>query len=430
MKSKRQQILFIEHILWGGGQEKITYNLAHLLDPRKFECHIAYLNHRDNVPVSFDPCISIHCLDPLLQNEGISKAQAIRQNILKFVPRGVTDRLKRIIHKSGRSNVVENASPPFDWYFSIYRNYLNGLREILSRMEENTLVVSFQETPVILAWLNQIYANNKYISFLCVPESIYLPFLFPDKDRYQFENWIFGNACRGSARVTVPNDWIGNDMQNQFDVPLSRIRKIYNPIDCASILKQSEIGYDLIVDHQVTTLFVQLARLDLQKNHDLTVQACEILRQRYDNFVVCLIGDGSEKERIQKLVVEKGLQKHIIFLGALANPYPYLKKARASLLTSSFEASPLTLVESMYLGAVPISVDCIAGPAEQLGQGRFGILTPPNDSVAFADAMYRIATDDALWSKLRLEGMENAVNYDIANFIRIWNDMLLEVSAE
>jgi len=84
----------------------------------------------------------------------------------------------------------------------------------------------------------------------------------------------------------------------------------------------------------------------------------------------------------------------------------------------------------MYLGAVPISVDCIAGPAEQLDYGSCGVLVPPDDPVQFADAMYRIATDDLLWARLREAGIQHAAKFALPRFLEAWTSMLLEVSDE
>jgi len=76
---------------------------------------------------------------------------------------------------------------------------------------------------------------------------------------------------------------------------------------------------------------------------------------------------------------------------------------------------------------VPISVDCVAGPAEQLDHGSCGMLVPPDDPALFADAMYRIATDDPLWLRLQTAGIEYASRFDVPSFVEAWAHMLTEV---
>jgi glycosyltransferase involved in cell wall biosynthesis len=427
MSKKKQQLFFVSYVLWGGGQEKVMYYLAHYLDRNVFEPHAAYLISKNNVPVVYDPSIPLYCLDPNIgANQETTKASrrriGIRSYLLNLVPSTIKERAESfILGNLGDLTRITHAI----W---VHLRYANKIREILSKLEEDAIIVSFQEGPAVQAWLNQIYSSHSYVSFLCAPESFHLRWLHPDPRKFIVEKWMFSNACRSARYVTVPNQWMKDDMGAEFGVPSKKIKIIPNPIDCHSVAQQSEMPLKLDVDLAGKTVFVQLARLDLQKNHVLTVEACEILRRKYDNFVVLLIGDGSEKARIQEMVAEKRLQKHMIFLGEKANPYPYLKVARSSILTSTFEASPLALIESMFLGAVPVSVDCIAGPADLLDNGRCGLLVPPNDPSSFAEAMFRIASDETLWQRLREAGTKHARNFDISRFIDKWTDMLLDVS--
>lgn len=429
MSRKKQQVLFVGYVLWGGGQEKIMHYLAHYLDRNIFEPHAAYLISKSNDPVVYDPAIPLYHLDPntdAVAHQKTTKASrqriAIRQHLLNLVPPDIKARAESFI--MGNLDDVTKITQPI----SAHLRYANKYREVLSKLDEDAIIVSFQEGPAVHSWLSQIYSSHSYVSFLCAPESIYLRWLYPDHGKFIVEKWMFSNACRSAKYVTVPNQWMKDDMVKEFGVPSEKVSIVPNPVDCHAIAQESEMPLELNIDITGKTVFVQLARLDPQKNHFLSVEACEILRRKYDNFVVLLIGDGSEKARIQKLVAEKKLQRHMIFLGEKANPYPYLKIARASILTSTFEASPLALIESMFLGVVPVSVDCIAGPADLLDNGRCGLLVPTNDPTSFAEAMFRIASDGTLWRRLREAGTKHACNFDISRFVDIWTNMLLEVS--
>ena len=432
---KKQQILFLEYILWGGGQEKVTYYLAHYLNRKLFEPHIAYLIQRE-VPVTFDPSIPIYFLEPgepdipILQHT--AKQNENKVNIRKFFVRFIPSKLKAFVRK-----IVIGPpplSPKVSFHMGLaeaeagYNPYLTKLLDVLSKMDDDVIIISFQEGPTVLAWLNQIHNRHRYISFLCAPESIHFKLLFQAHERYLTEKWMFSNACKSANYVTVPNQWIRDDMINEFDLEAKKIKTIPNPIDRNMILQKAEAPVKLEVNIDGKTVFVQLARMDPQKNHDLTVEACDILRRKYENFILLIIGDGSEKDRIQSLIKERQLENHILLLGAMENPYPYLKLARASILTSNFEASPLALIDSMSLGTPPVSTDCIAGPAEQLDFGNCGLLVPPEDPTAFAEAMYRITIDDVLWHKFKTAGIEHTKKFDIQRFVDVWTNMLLELS--
>src|SRR5208282_2428827 len=303
-------------------------------------------------------------------------------------------------------------------------NYAFALRKVLSQLRKDAVIVAMQEGPTIQAWLNKIHDTHNYISYLCIPESIYLPLLYRDPEQLLVEKWLFTNACRAAKTVIVPNEWMCADIENEFGIDHKSIRIIPNAIDCQQVLNMSTIPISGHISLSGKTLFVQLARLDFQKNHELMVEACDILRKKLNNFLILVIGDGTERAKIEKMVHERKLSNYIQFLGDMKNPYPYLKIARASILTSRFEASPLVLLDSLLLGAVPVSVDCIAGPCDILEHGKYGILVPSNDPNAFAEAMYRIATDDQLHNKLKSMGMQRAFEFDISIFVKQWEEVL------
>ena len=422
--------------------------VAKHLNPAYFEPHIVYVNQPENRPVDPDPSISIHCLNlnstvPSLANtasqENRHNFRSILHRVFRILPTNVKDKLKsyRNIILSKIFNflnpvpqLISADKEPLHTSGTISKSivvslyYTFALRKVLSQLRSDAIIVAMQEGPTIQAWLNKIHNTHNYISYLCIPESIYLPFLYRDPEQLLVEKWLFTNACRAARTVVVPNEWIRADMENEFGIDHKSIQIIPNAIDCQRVLAMSAIP---ISGHSNLTgkiVFVQLARLDFQKNHELMVEACEILRKKLNNFLILVIGDGTERAKIEKMVHEKQLDDYIQFWGDMKNPYPYLKIARASILTSRFEASPLVLLDSLLLGAVPVCVDCIAGPREILDHGKYGILVPPNEPNAFADAMYRVATDDQLHGELISLGIPRAFEFDISIFVKQWEEVL------
>ncbi|MBN8654301.1 MAG: glycosyltransferase [Anaerolineae bacterium] len=445
MRGKKKQVLFIGRKIWGGGAEKVMYYLSQRLDSNIFEPHVAHMIRQDDAPVVYDPSIPVTCVDdspvdqqPVLAENAKSK---FSQYVLNKVPANIKSVIKSIVNKQTtdlrkRLN-PESVLPPekmevlaglgnLSQSIATHITYSYGYKKILSKLREDTIIVAFQEEPTVQAWLNQINDSYSFFSYLCAPESIHLPLLYPAPQKLSVEKWLFSNACRAANYVTVPNTWMRDDMISEFSTPQDNIKIVPNPIDCDLILRKSELPLDIDLELGGKTVFVQLARLDKQKNHILTLRACEILKEKLKNFVILLIGDGSERQMLEKMTVEKKLQNHIVFLGEKSNPYPYLKIARASILTSDFEASPLALMDAMLLGAVPISVDCVCGPSDILGDGLFGMLVPPNDPDKLATAMCNIALDDELWGRLKKSGMRHALSFDVSVFVDTWTKMLLE----
>jgi len=66
------------------------------------------------------------------------------------------------------------------------------------------------------------------------------------------------------------------------------------------------------------------------------------------------------ERRIKQLIRDFELDRHVIMVGNLSNPFALMAKARALLLTSTHESFSLVLIEAMASGTAVISVDFTA----------------------------------------------------------------------
>ena len=68
------------------------------------------------------------------------------------------------------------------------------------------------------------------------------------------------------------------------------------------------------------------------------------------------------------------MEREIILLGNVKNPYPWIKKAKILVHSSRFEGLPTVLLEGLILDKIVISSDCPTGPREILENGEIGYL--------------------------------------------------------
>ena len=218
--------------------------------------------------------------------------------------------------------------------------------------------------------------------------------------------------------MTFPSEGCRTDLARFLGTAPDTIDVIGNPVDIAAVCRQASapIGQDLeLFDGHF--VFVHLARLDDTKNHPFMIEAVARLRAVRDDFVVLCVRDGADRARIEALIRDEGLGKHVLLVGECSNPLPILSRADALLLTSRFGAFALVLVEAMALGVPVVSVDSPSGPGEVLGRGEFGVMTPVGDVDALAQAMARVIEHADLRESLRAK--ERA-----AQIVKQWESLI------
>jgi glycosyltransferase involved in cell wall biosynthesis len=100
-----------------------------------------------------------------------------------------------------------------------------------------------------------------------------------------------------------------------------------------------------------------------------------------------ILGDGSERPALERLIEERGLQNFVRLPGFVVNPYAYMARAAVFVLSSIHEGLPNVLMEALACGTPVVSTDCPSGPRQILDGGRYGPLVPVGDPEALAEAI-------------------------------------------
>jgi colanic acid/amylovoran biosynthesis glycosyltransferase len=138
-------------------------------------------------------------------------------------------------------------------------------------------------------------------------------------------------------------------------------------------------------------------RLVPAKGHQILLEALKLLNDRGIQLHATLIGDGPERARLENFVRFRDLQKSITFTSSLSHPETlnYVREADIFVLASFAEGIPVALMEAMSF-AVPCISTTIAGIPELISSGKDGLLVPPANAFALADAIQTLANDPAL----------------------------------
>lgn len=154
----------------------------------------------------------------------------------------------------------------------------------------------------------------------------------------------------------------------EYGISSEKIKTIYNPYDLKeiTILSQEPI---LNKEHKKFfedgKVFITAGRLTYQKGYWHLIKAFSIVAADNDAKLV-IIGEGEERSKIEKLINDLNLTEKVLLLGFQKNPFKYISKSYAYILSSLFEGFPNAMVEAMICGCPVIAADCKSGPREIL----------------------------------------------------------------
>ena len=205
------------------------------------------------------------------------------------------------------------------------------------------------------------------------------------------------------------------------------IKVLYNPIfDLSLILKaQAPVDHPWLQSGQ-PPIFLAVGRLAPQKDFSTLIKAFAIFRQKHLARLI-ILGEGSERQQLESEVSQLNLEADVSLPGFTDNPYAYMSRASAFVLSSRFEALPTVVIEALACGCQIIATDCPHGPNEILMAGKYGLLVPVGDAQSFADAMEKAISNPINPNFLRQRAYDFTVKNAALEYLKAMNlDYLLE----
>jgi glycosyltransferase involved in cell wall biosynthesis len=145
-------------------------------------------------------------------------------------------------------------------------------------------------------------------------------------------------------------------------------------------------------------LLLFTGRLSKGKGQDVAIEAMKTIAARHPQARLLLAGTakrGSGMEAtLRRQVREAGLEGTVLFLGFRRDVVRLMRAADLCLMPSRHDVMPLVAVEAMMLGC-PLVGTKVCGVPELIEDGKTGILVPPEDAQALAQATIRLLDDPA-----------------------------------
>ena len=136
-------------------------------------------------------------------------------------------------------------------------------------------------------------------------------------------------------------------------------------------------------------IILSVGRLNKIKGHIYLIKALNILKIKYPNLRLLLIGDGPEKKILENKIGQLGLSKNILFLGEIRDLDIYYQLSDIFVLPSINEGFGLSVVEAMSNKLLAIATR-VGGVPEIIEEGISGYMANPEDENSIAHVIDRI----------------------------------------
>ena len=201
-------------------------------------------------------------------------------------------------------------------------------------------------------------------------------------------------ALRRVAHLVCPSGYVAA-LAVSWGVPLERVTVLPNAAPALpSLPDREEARAQLDVEGP---LLAFAGRITKQKALEVALDALG----RVDGVALAIAGDGPDLPDIRRRVAELGLGGRVRFLGPLNRDgvLTLFRAADASLLTSSWENFPHTVVEALAVGT-PVIATRVGGVPELVHDGENGLLIPSGDLDGLAAAVRRLIEEPGLRERL------------------------------
>lgn len=164
-------------------------------------------------------------------------------------------------------------------------------------------------------------------------------------------------------------------------------------------------------------LVVTVANFRPDKGHRFLVAAARRIRRAFPEARLVLVGLGPTEADVRQRVLDEGLEEAVVFAGYRTDAPRVAGAADVFVLPSIREGLPIALLEAMAQGVPPV-ITSAGGMPEVVRDGVDGLVVPPAQPVALADAIIALLDDRELRSRLGDSARERAAAFDIRAAVR------------
>jgi GalNAc-alpha-(1->4)-GalNAc-alpha-(1->3)-diNAcBac-PP-undecaprenol alpha-1,4-N-acetyl-D-galactosaminyltransferase len=393
VRKKKKLALVIAH-LGPGGAQRVVANAAEILAERGLELHLIVFTERaDAYPI--DPRVKCHYWLPLRGKRGAPELNGNGEDSDVPWPKDA---------KPGKKSLRRLVPTWIAFGFELIR-ISAWLRRTIRKVEPDAVLAFLTQTNILTVLATRGLNVHTVISERNDPR----------RQRHRPRIELLRRLVYRRADVVTANSR-GALTALEALVPKDKLAFLPNPLMAASTSEATIFAAPTVIT---------VGRLVAQKGLDVLLAAWAKVVEVLPDWRLAIVGGGPLAAELQALAAKLNIANSVDWIGQVRDPFPLLRGAEFFVLTSRFEGTPNALLEAMACGLPAIVSDASPGPRELIGpDDSAGLIVPVEDARATAEAITRLACDEALRRRLGLAARERARAHEADRAIEVWLRLL------
>ncbi|MBN7288359.1 MULTISPECIES: glycosyltransferase [Campylobacter] len=247
-------------------------------------------------------------------------------------------------------------------------SYLQGITPVIARFfskHKPKIILSIQGLP----------------SFM-VNDSVYNGYPFWKKIEANIRIMLWKLLYLKADKLIVLTELTRLKMIDFLKSDADKIIYVPNPVIDESIYQKSleDIDNKGLLEKYI----IAVGRLTAQKDFRTLIRAFNIVSKQ-NNINLLILGEGEDREKLQKMILDLKLENRVILYGFAPNPYKFIRKASLFVLSSLWEDPGHVLMEAAYLKIPIVATNCPNDVDKFLMYGKAGYLCEISNARDMAD---------------------------------------------
>lgn len=275
-----------------------------------------------------------------------------------------TKNIKLILFKKDIKS-IKKINPKIEVIFLDCKLSIKGILKLLIELKKinpKIIFISLGPLNAIFSLFLFLFRKSKVIARETNIPSIINDIKSKTNKIYKIIDLLYKFTYKFYDLIIVQSDDMKNDLVLNYKISIKKIKKINNLVDFDLINN----SLDDIKDKKIDELFrenkiygISMGRLTNQKGFDLLIE--KVKEMKSSNIKIYILGEGEEKESLEKKIKKYNLEHKIQILPFDSNPYKYLNKSNFFIFSSRVEGFPNALIEALGCGLPAIANNCLGG---------------------------------------------------------------------